>query len=178
MRTNGTDHRSPARGGTCRRRLLQRRNFAGQNFERSAPAAIREAATCLHDHAGSRQAADPTPVRDPARYRSPTATRHYKAGKYGEATEVFEQYTVEKPDNAWGHFMLGLSASKGGDPAKAEKAFEEAIRIDPKHVKSLLNLSRVLIDKGRFDDASLKLTHVGRDRSQFCGNVSVAGPHI
>ena len=85
----------------------------------------------------------------------------FKAGKYGEATEVFERYTLEKPDNAWGHFMLGLSASKGGDSEKAEKAFEDAIRIDPKHVKSLLNLSRVLIDKGRFDDASLKLARVG-----------------
>jgi tetratricopeptide (TPR) repeat protein len=87
--------------------------------------------------------------------------RAYQAGKFSEATKVFEEYTVEKPGNAWGHFMLGLSASKGGDLEKAEKAFEEAIRIDPKHVKSLLNLSRTLIDQGRFEDALGKLTQAG-----------------
>jgi tetratricopeptide (TPR) repeat protein len=85
----------------------------------------------------------------------------YQSGKYSEATNVFEQYTAEKPDNAWGHFMLGLSASKGGDPVKAEKAFEEAIRIDPKHVKSFLNLSRILIDQGRFEDALVELAQAG-----------------
>jgi Flp pilus assembly protein TadD len=85
----------------------------------------------------------------------------YKAGNYGEATRVFEQYTGEKPDNAWGHYMLGLSASKSGDPAKAEKAFDEALRLDPDHFKSLVNLSRVLIDQGRFDDAITRLTHAG-----------------
>ena len=57
--------------------------------------------------------------------------------------------------------MLGLSASKGGDPKKAETAFEEALRIDPIHLKSLLNLSRLLIDKGRYDDAIVKLAHAG-----------------
>jgi tetratricopeptide (TPR) repeat protein len=83
----------------------------------------------------------------------------YQAGNYSEATKIFEQYTVQKPENAWGHYMLGLSAWKGGDPAKAEKAFDEALRIDPKHVKSLVNLSRVLIEQKRFDDAIGKLTH-------------------
>jgi tetratricopeptide (TPR) repeat protein len=77
----------------------------------------------------------------------------YRTGNYGEATKVFEGYTGKHPQNAWGHYMLGLSAWKSGDPAKAETAFNEALRIDPKHVKSMVNLSRVLIDEKRFDDA-------------------------
>jgi len=85
----------------------------------------------------------------------------FQAGKYVEATNVFEQYTVEKPRNPWGHFMLGLSASKVGDTEKAEKAFDEALRIEPDHLKSLLNLSRMLIDKGRYDEAVVKLAHAG-----------------
>ena len=84
----------------------------------------------------------------------------YQAGNYNEATKVFEHYTAQQPDNAWGHFMLGLSAWKSGDPAKAEKAFNEALLVDPDHVKSLVNLSRVLIEQGRFDDATNRLTHV------------------
>jgi len=85
----------------------------------------------------------------------------FQSGKYVEATRVFEQYTLDKPDNPWGHFMLGLSASRSGDPKKAETAFEEALRIDPDHMKSLLNLSRMLIDQRRFDDAIVKLAHAG-----------------
>jgi tetratricopeptide (TPR) repeat protein len=57
--------------------------------------------------------------------------------------------------------MLGLSAWKAGDLPKAEGAFDEALSIDPDHVKSLVNLSRVLIDQKRFDDALDKLTRAG-----------------
>jgi tetratricopeptide (TPR) repeat protein len=85
----------------------------------------------------------------------------YKAKKYLDATTLFERYTVEKPDNAWGHFMLGLSAWKGGDLPKSEKAFNAALSIDRDHLKSLVNLSRVLIEQKRFDDALDTLMRAG-----------------
>jgi tetratricopeptide (TPR) repeat protein len=85
----------------------------------------------------------------------------YKAKKYTDATTIFERYTLEKPDNAWGHFMLGLSAWKGGDLPKAEKAFNAALSIDPDHLKSLVNLSRVLIEQKRFDNALDTLMRAG-----------------
>jgi tetratricopeptide (TPR) repeat protein len=85
----------------------------------------------------------------------------YQAKNYGEAARLFEEYTERRPNYAWGHFMLGLSAWKAGDAAKAEGAFEEALRIDPNHLKSLVNLSRVLIDQRRFDEALVQLTHAG-----------------
>jgi tetratricopeptide (TPR) repeat protein len=82
----------------------------------------------------------------------------YDARKYREAVTIFELYTGRRPDNAWGHYMLGLSAWKNGDLTKAESALEQALRIDPRHVKSYVNLSRVLIDLKRTDDALMKLT--------------------
>jgi Flp pilus assembly protein TadD len=82
----------------------------------------------------------------------------YEAKNYTEATRVFGRYTEDRPDNAWGHFMLGLASWKGGDLTKAESAFESALRIDPDHVKSLVNLSRVLLDAKRPADALVKLT--------------------
>ena len=85
----------------------------------------------------------------------------YHAKKYTDATTIFEHYTGQRPDNAWGHFMLGLSAWKANDPGKAEKAFAAALSIDPDHLKSLVNLSRVLIEQKRFDDALDKLTRAG-----------------
>ena len=55
----------------------------------------------------------------------------------------------------------GCRRGRAAIPPKAEKAFEEALRIDPNHLKSLVNLSRVLIEQKRFDDAIDKLTHAG-----------------
>lgn len=81
----------------------------------------------------------------------------YHAKSYGDAARIFEQYTAQRPENAWGHFMLGLSAWKSGDLGRAEKAFDAALALDPDHVKSLVNLSRVLIEQKRFDDALDKL---------------------
>jgi tetratricopeptide (TPR) repeat protein len=82
----------------------------------------------------------------------------YNAKKYGEATAVFEAYTGRRPDNAWGHYMLGLSAWKSGDLAMSEKAFDQALSLDPHHVKSLVNSSRLFIDQKRYDDAVARLT--------------------
>jgi tetratricopeptide (TPR) repeat protein len=82
----------------------------------------------------------------------------YQAKKYSQATTIFEAYTERRPGNAWGHYMLGLSAWKSGDFSKAEMAFEKALSIDPRHVKSLVNLSRVFIDQKRHDEAIDRLT--------------------
>lgn len=82
----------------------------------------------------------------------------YRAGHYEEAATIFGRYAEQRPANAWGHYMLGLSAWKSGDLVKSEGAFEEALRVDPRHVKSLINLSRVFIDQKRPADALDRLT--------------------
>jgi superkiller protein 3 len=82
----------------------------------------------------------------------------YQAKKYGDATAIFESYTERRPGNAWGHYMLGLSAWKSGDLTKSEMAFEKALSIDPRHIKSYVNLSRVFIDQKRHDEAIERLT--------------------
>jgi len=82
----------------------------------------------------------------------------YEARKYTEAIAAFENYTVRRPENAWGHYMLGLSAWKGGDLEKAESSLEKALSVDPSHVKSLVNLGRVFIGQKRHDEALEALT--------------------
>jgi tetratricopeptide (TPR) repeat protein len=82
----------------------------------------------------------------------------YHARKYGDAVAIFERYVVQRPRNPWGHYMLGLSAWKSGDLAKAEQAFEQALAVDPHHVKSLVNASRVFIEQKKHDDAIDRLT--------------------
>jgi hypothetical protein len=51
----------------------------------------------------------------------------YHAGNFTEATAMFTRLTEEKPGNAWGHLMLGLSASKSGDVTTAKRC--ESTRI-------------------------------------------------
>jgi predicted Zn-dependent protease len=77
----------------------------------------------------------------------------FKAGRYEEAAQLFGSYTERKPENPWGFYMLGLSSWKSGNVAQADVAFGEALKLDPKHQKSLLNSARVLIELGRTDEA-------------------------
>lgn len=81
----------------------------------------------------------------------------YRARRYDDATVLFKTYTEGRPTDAWGFYMLGLSAWKSGDRAQAESAFVQALKIDSTHVKSHLNLSRVLLESGEPDSA---LVHI------------------
>jgi Flp pilus assembly protein TadD len=76
---------------------------------------------------------------------------------YGEAVELFTQYTETKSENPWGFYMLGLSAWKSKDFDKAEVSFGEALALDQRHVKSWINLSRVLLDTDRPAQALSKI---------------------
>ena len=78
--------------------------------------------------------------------------------RYDEASEMFTVYTQRRPENPWGHYMLGLSAWKAGQLDRAQAGFEEALERDPGHVKSLLNLSRVLLDQNRPAEALTRTT--------------------
>lgn len=77
----------------------------------------------------------------------------YHTGRYADATEMFGVYTASHPDNGWGHYMLGLSAWKAGDPERAIMALERTVELDSTNVKARTNLGRVLIEQGRADDA-------------------------
>lgn len=81
------------------------------------------------------------------------AERAFHRGRYEEAASMFEAYSESNPDNAWGHYMLGLSAWKTGDHTRALEAFDAALRLDPTHRKSLLNSARVLLETSRPQDA-------------------------
>jgi predicted Zn-dependent protease len=73
----------------------------------------------------------------------------YRKGDYKQASELFEAYTLRKPENVWGHYMLGISAWKAGDHEKAEGALRKTIELDPNHGKGFVNLSRVLLEQNR-----------------------------
>jgi tetratricopeptide (TPR) repeat protein len=90
------------------------------------------------------------------------AENAYTERDFGRAADLFTRYTDRKPSNPWGHYMLGLSAWKSGALDTAELAFREAILLDSSHVKSWQNLSRVLLDAGRPEDAHRALREADR----------------
>lgn len=77
----------------------------------------------------------------------------FRARRYGEAMDLFSSYLDAHPGNAWGHYMLGLSAWKAGHPGVAETHLVESVALAPEHVKGRVNLARVLIETGRPGEA-------------------------
>jgi predicted Zn-dependent protease len=73
--------------------------------------------------------------------------------RYDEAVRLFTSYTSTQPGNVWGYYMLGLSAWKSGDRDAAVSAFTRALEQDSTHIKSRLNLGRVLVEQGKAQEA-------------------------
>ena len=82
-----------------------------------------------------------------------TAEKTFFEGRYGLAAGMFATYCDEHPENAWGHYMRGLSLWKAGDQEAARGALNEALRLKPDHFKSLINLARVELELATPDDA-------------------------
>jgi superkiller protein 3 len=81
----------------------------------------------------------------------------FRRGRYQEATDLFAAYAGGHPDNAWGHYMYGLSAWKSGEHERAMEGFDQALRLDPDHRKSLLNSARVLLETSRPREALTRI---------------------
>jgi tetratricopeptide (TPR) repeat protein len=94
-------------------------------------------------------------ARQPVTFASAQAafTKH----RYAEATESFDVYAQDHPDNAYALYMLGLSAWKSGDLSRARSALEQSLALDSTNVKTLLNLGRVLLDDGKPEEARTRV---------------------
>jgi predicted Zn-dependent protease len=77
------------------------------------------------------------------------AEQAFRRGSYGESEQLFAAYRRQHPDNPWGHYMYGLSAWKAGQHTEALAGFDDALRLDPDHRKSLFNSARVLLETGQ-----------------------------
>lgn len=89
----------------------------------------------------------------PANVSYADAESTFRTKDYAKAAEMFDVYTRGHDKNAWGHYMLGLSAWRAGQLDRARAAFDDALMLDPKHVKSLVNLSRVLLESDKATEA-------------------------
>lgn len=130
--------------------------FVRSKNGRIPPAEVKK--PVLPDTDVTKAAAEPeiAVVQEPEPPREVTfeeAEAAYNERRYSDAVDLFTHYTERKSENPWGHYMLGLSAWKAGDYEIAEKAFNKSLELDPEHVKSWINLGRVLLDTERPGEA-------------------------
>lgn len=122
----------------------------GDRRSQSGDANAAEVTTVTPESTSVSTATSPTSTQ-PVSFESANAA--FSEKRYDEAVRLFTTYTTDKPDNVWGFYMLGLSAWKTGDRDGAVRAFTQALEKDSTHVKSRLNLSRVLIEQGKAQEA-------------------------
>ena len=90
------------------------------------------------------------PRFDPATVTFEEAGIAFNERRYEDAVDMFAAYADRHPDNAWGHYMVGLSALKAGQLERSESAFNLALERNPNHLKSMTNLGRVLLRSGQW----------------------------
>ncbi|HEX4602245.1 MAG TPA: tetratricopeptide repeat protein [Gemmatimonadales bacterium] len=118
----------------------------GDKRHQSGDADAAEVTPPVRDTAGGATAPSVV-VAGPASFAQ--ARTAFKDRRYDEAVRLFTLYTGEHPDSVSGYYMLGLAAWKAGDRVTAVNAFQLALEKDSTHVKSHLNLARVLIEQGQ-----------------------------
>jgi predicted Zn-dependent protease len=77
----------------------------------------------------------------------------YRDGKIDEARDFFAGYVAIKPENPWGHYMLGLTHWRKGEFAAAEKSFDRSIALDSSNAKAFFHSGRTLLSLGRPHEA-------------------------
>ena len=82
------------------------------------------------------------------------AVAHHRAGRLGEAMDLYKQTLRANPGHAGALHLLGVLVHKIGDPAMAAKLILEAIRLDPAQPFLYADLALALHDSARPADAA------------------------
>ena len=77
-------------------------------------------------------------------------------GQFLEATSTLQDALKNSPENALGHYELGLAFSKTGDWGRAEQEWREAIKLQPHMMDAQLALAQIAVMKN--DRESLSQT--------------------
>lgn len=88
-----------------------------------------------------------------------TGFAYLKQGKYDIAITFFEALAVLDPENAYDSQTLGALYLQIGEPKKAIKYLDQALKIEGDHAPTLLNLCKALFMMGKKDEG-LKLANI------------------
>jgi len=125
---------------------------------------------------GSMMPSPSTPQYDAAQeYRDGAAA--YKAGKYRDAAMSFDHVTQAAPKEVTGWRMLGLACTAANDAKGAVRAYERALKIDPKAVETRRDYALALAQLKMPDKASAQLDQL-KSRAAACNDTCPEAAHL
>ena len=92
------------------------------------------------------------------------AYAYIKQGKYDIALDLFEALTILDPESSYDAQTLGALYVQLGNPAKAIKCFDKALKLEADHAPTLLNLAKALFMLGKKEEG-LKLANILKNES-------------
>ena len=103
-----------------------------------------------------------------------TGFSYIRQGKYDIGIAFFEALNVLSSENAYDPQTLGALYLEIGEPAKALKFFDKALKIESDHAPTLLNMCKALFMLGRKEEG-LKLANILKNEpSLYVANVARA----
>jgi Flp pilus assembly protein TadD len=81
------------------------------------------------------------------------ARKLYTLSRWQDALVLLEPLIIDHPGYADLHNMIGVCNHHMGQWARAERAFHEALRLNPKYTEAALNLAVLLNDTGKYEAA-------------------------
>lgn len=94
-----------------------------------------------------------------------TGYLYIKQGKYDIALPFFEALTVLDPENSYDAQTLGAVYLQLNQPNKAMKQFNRALKIEPNHPATLLNVAKAFFMVGKTEEG-LKIAHILKTNSE------------
>jgi Flp pilus assembly protein TadD len=86
----------------------------------------------------------PDPAETKAAWRE--GVELYDAGRFADASERLDVAAAGRPDDPYGHYLLGLALWKSGELDRAEEALARSAELYPGSVRTWTNLARVRLD--------------------------------
>lgn len=82
------------------------------------------------------------------------------SGDYANAVELLQGYVADNPDDADGYNLLGYALRHQERYEDSEKAYEQALALDPEHEEALEYLGELYLKTGRLDEAEATLARL------------------
>lgn len=102
------------------------------------------------------------------------AYAYIRQGKYDIAIDFFEALAVLEPDSAYDAQTLGALYVQLGNPTKALKCFDRALKLEADHAPTLLNLTKALFMLGKKEEGLKLATILKSEGDPTISNVAKA----
>jgi cellulose synthase operon protein C len=100
---------------------------------------------------------------------------YQQSGQFARAAQLAQRLAEQQPRNPGPSYMLGQARSAEGNAEAAQRAYEQALRIDPAFHAAQVGLARLEIGRGALDAASARLAGVlARETGQLEAMVEMA----